>query len=426
MDGAIRRLLGYLRKQVGKGDPQFPLLREVFHEVVAKTVRGMSNFIQGTGEARKSITESIQETIINSKLKIEVLRSDIELAKRDSSITVIPAKALFTKLTSGPWKYEVDCFVSYGDWGKLGELRDAKIDIMDHLSKLLPRKQHKSDMGPVGLVTFQNGMHNDVSAFKKISESLVKQFSERPLCIGLHNPTWGGIPPIDMIRFRREVRVHPSASSSLFHMIKTLGEALPSINPNLIWVHAAHSEGALIANEVFDLGEEKGWLAKANPCIKKQLISLTYGAVTPIRDAYAFRARNTYSLQDIVLFMSQRHFDIDFTKLDKGEYTEVEDRAGNTYTIRVIDSELHKSGLISDSLFADILATTNASCTLPGIPNKGLLVEFPCRLIYEIVRRFLSSVEDHGFTNDSYDKALEDDIKDLKDEYEIYNPKASR
>lgn len=184
--------------------------------------------------------------------------------------------------------------------------------------------------------------------------------------------------------------------------------------------------GALIANEVFDLGKKRGWLGNANTCIKNQLIPITYGAVTPIRDEYAFQARNTYSLQDIVLLMSQNHFDIDFTKLDTDQYTAIKDREGNEYTIRVVSSELYKSGFISDSLFRDILGASNEACAPSNLPlaaraNRGMLVQYPFRMIYETIRRLINSIDDHGFTRDSYKKALEDDIDDLKNYYGVHN-----
>lgn len=256
-------------------------------------------------------------------------------------------------------------------------------------------------------------MHNTLGDFKKMAELITEQFSGGgPLCIGLYNPTGGGLPTTDMRSFCDEFGRNPDGTFSLFHVIETLGEMLPKINPNLLWLHIVHSEGALIANEVFEACEKRRVRGKGNAtnCMKNQLLVATYGAVRPVRKSYAFSALNTYSSQDIVLRIARKRFSIDFKDLPRNEYVEVEDREHNKYMIRLIDSLLPPPP------------------PHPYVSEDVLNVDSPIYFSPMALKALTlpEEREDHTFTKPSYASALKNDVEKLKEGYQIYDCKTNR
>ena len=196
-------------------------------------------------------------------------------------------------------------FANYSQ-GLLGCNFEEEINIVDHLDKLLPQRQKS-----IGLFTFQNGIqnthlpkavNNEKGDLEKMGQSIISSFevNEKPLCIGMYNATngikWGIMD--DLIRFKHEWSLNCNSVLSFRQMACTFADLLPLINQKTHWVHIAHSEASLIANEA--LTGRKGFALgyrRAN-VIRNHLITATYGGVDPIPNI-VHHAVNNYSTHDI-------------------------------------------------------------------------------------------------------------------------------
>ena len=264
----------------------------VVETVLVKLSKRRQDLNRGVDELYQQAVRLCKEVINGPPICIEVESRDIRNRRAGE---LIKAKARFSR----PLNYalvEVDCYLSCGHWEKLGDLKADKINLMDHLEKLLPPFNSSS----VGLVTFQNGIMNSFAGeFKTMGQQIVNQFPEGPLCIGLHNPTTR-IIVLDMFRFADEGSLNERAVYSLCQLFKTLADRLPTKNPKMKWAHFAHSEGGLIGNAALTLCSES-WLTDTRRFLKNNVMTFTYGAVKPIPNEPVLKAINTYSTKDIAL-----------------------------------------------------------------------------------------------------------------------------
>lgn len=223
--------------------------------------------------------------------------------------------------------------VACGHWDVLkdklsdSEKRLGKFNLMDYFHELvLPPSTKKRNAwdsqekkGNIGLVTYQNGINNKPIDFEKKSDWILENLPERPLCIGLFNPSHGkslpgplGAAP-DLYRMSEEKVYHTDTVATTWSMFRTFAKLLPK-DPRFFWLHIAHSEGTLLANaalsNVLTPPEEQKFF-------KEHLHILAYGAVMPIPNRLVRTALNSYSKKDITLgrygkdFLSNRmHYNI--------------------------------------------------------------------------------------------------------------------
>ena len=123
------------------------------------------------------MTEACISKHINMHLRIEVETK--EIAKNIHNYEFIKAKANFTDSPDRE-KPEVPCYVASSEWKNLANLPGPTINIMEHLSKLVPKFTNE-----IGLVTFQNGIQNEDDDFKKMGQSIQKLFAQNILCVSV-------------------------------------------------------------------------------------------------------------------------------------------------------------------------------------------------------------------------------------------------
>ncbi|MCE5319035.1 MAG: hypothetical protein LLG04_16945 [Parachlamydia sp.] len=284
----------------------------------------------------ETIVSLCRAVIRGPHVRIEVESKEIHLAKSYSRPTLIKGKIKFM-VPGGVQLREANCFLSFGHWAKLGDCKEDKINIVDHLDKLLPKFQQWNPGSPIGLVTFQNGIMNDFDKdFRKMGQLIIDQFPEGPLCIGLHNATTS-ILPVDMSRFDSEPTRNADSVYSLCQMIKTFADRIHKINPNVVWTHFAHSEGALIANAVLSLCNQ-GWLLDVQQYLKQHFVIATYGPVKPVPVEPVLDVVNTYSKRDIALFFASTYLDKDLDQITEDPYTSTKRHKGKTYKVTIVDS----------------------------------------------------------------------------------------
>ena len=192
--------------------------------------------------------------------------------------------------------------VACGHWHQLkltaAEKRTGFFDLMDHLHELTTIPVQRK---VIGLVTLQNGICNTRADFNKKARWVTQNLPAHPLFIGLFNPSHGpafipGLSAIpDLMRLKEEWIANSETLCCSWRVFTTLADRLPS-DKNLYWLHIAHSEAALLANLIIDEPKNS---PEENSFFQKRLLTLTYGAVTPIPKRGVPISRNIYSSQDV-------------------------------------------------------------------------------------------------------------------------------
>jgi len=185
---------------------------------------------------------------------------------------------------------EAEWGIASGHFSKLRdhlENKTGEVNFLDYLPELLPKKGAK-----VGLVTGLNGILNTPKDFKMMCESIMGNFLERPLFMGLYNPTQGYDNDLGRLidHLQSEDNEAVIRMSSLFAKFSHL---LLAINPDLRWLHVVHSEGGIITHRALEnmSKEQKKHFSRC-------LITAAYGPVRPIPKSFARTTFNTYSDKD--------------------------------------------------------------------------------------------------------------------------------
>lgn len=259
-----------------------------------------------------------------------------------------------------------DCIVSCGHWHKLKptyeEMSARQLNLIEHLHELLP--SHGRD---IGLFTFQNGIDNLKEDLKRMGDSILKNIPEKPLCIGLYNPTKGKIHDLSGVLDKLSGLLSDTICITA-QFFSTLADTLFKINPGLHWAYIAHSEGGLIAESALTMLNKPRW----SSYFRQNLLIATYGAVLPIPKSFA-NAINTYSKKDGATWPRVE------------SYIKSLEEDANTYVIKTVEG--------------------NSTDNLPFFPFG--FTGFILKTAFECVKG------DHDFQGDSYQGALKNDIKDF-------------
>lgn len=355
-----------------------------------------------------------QDAIIKlreSKLGIFVQARDLHF-QGHGSYDFIKGKARLINSKFGfNGKVEIDCIVACGNLYKLGNLK-GEINIVDHFNLLLPKNREC-----IGLFTFQNGIQNTLGDFEEMGESIIKNLSqEKPLCIGLYNDTCGikiGIYN-DVVRLMDEWNLNSSSVLMIRQMCVTFAELLPSINRNMLWAHITHSEAGLIANEVLTT-KQNSLSHRQYEMLKKHLITASYGAVAPIPDIVR-HAVNTYSIDDVTMFFAKKYLN----KFPRPASTD--DAALKQLAKDMYNYPMFPKNQSIDSIYAQLKAGANQFyiSQYPYTSTKdGCTVTIVESLVPKAKQPLIE--KDHAFQGDTYQTALEDNIRRFRGDYKIYD-----
>lgn len=261
--------------------------------------------------------------------------------------------------------------------------------------------------------------------FKLMSQMIIDQFPEGPLCIGLHNETTHNIVR-DMSRFPSETTKNVNSVYSLCQMMKTFADILPKISPNMVWTHIAHSEGGLIANAVLTLCNNHMWLSDVQKYLKKHLIVATYGAVKPVPLEPILDAINTYSKRDVALFFGSLYVDKALDKITESPYTSTKKFRGYTYRVTVIDSMLSVEPMINIEMTTSLtleqrvnMSWLNWLAYLQDCEDSPMVANAINRGIVDTVNNKAHAIQDHGFVEITYEQILKKNIDDFKKQYKV-------
>jgi hypothetical protein len=303
-------------------------------------------------------------------------------------------------------------------------MKGDTINLIDYLDQLLPLEKFKM-MGKIGIVTFQNGMANTLNQFVKSSQMVFDQFKEAPLCIGLYNATLiQSFPsPLDMLRFVSEKLLNRGSVYSLCQTMATLASVVSKLNPNLLWVHFAHSEGSLIANAALEVCTNT-FFSNTREYLKNNLITSTYGAVKPIPDEYTKYSINTYSKNDIALFLGKTYIDLNLDEMIESQEPIKKKYKGYTYSILVIKSMIERFETIKMPVEMPKRLSPREMMQLSLLEQLAYREEvdnapWVTQTCIDLVNEFSYNIKDHGFEELTYKEQFVKDACKFKIKYKI-------
>jgi hypothetical protein len=395
-------------------------LEDLFNQQTKKIDR----LSDGMEEVKQYAVELCKQIINAPPVRFEIQTKDIKRAQNKTFNHSSPAELIKGKAVMrehGFAKIEVDCVIASKNWHQLGEMKGDTINLIDYLDKLLPLEKK----GKIGIVTFQNGMANTLGDFVKSSQIVFDQFTQAPLCIGLYNSTLiQACPsPIDMYRFVSEKLLNRSSVYSLCQTMSMLANVISKLNPNLLWVHFAHSEGGLIANAALEVCQYK-LFTNTSEFLKNNLITSTYGAVKPIPDEYTKYSINTYSKNDIALFFGKNYIDSDLDEMIESQEPIKKKYKGYTYSIKVIDSLIERFETVKMPVEMPKRLSPREMMQLSFLEHLAYREEvdnapWVTQSCIDLANEFSYNVKDHGFEELTYKEQFVKDAYEFKKDFNI-------
>lgn len=375
--------------------------------------------------AKKQTNKMYDQFLNGSHIRIDV-ETSIIASQPSSKPTLIPVKIKFTRggkllpYSTGFQNSEVDGFVAY-QWSRLGKFYEKTINIIDFLPLFLPRQNNQSSQGPIGLVTFQNGIRNNYKdEFKDRCQLVLDQFPEGPLFIGLYNPMVNFINSFE--RMVWEELLNTSAVYSLCQTMKTIADRFSELGPNLIWTHFAHSEGGLIAHTALDIVTSSRD-EKLKKYLREHLVTATFGPVKPVPTNPVLRALNTYSSSDIALTFGQSYLDKSVDQISNFPHTSIKMVDGKTYKVSIVKSTTKRNDPFKFALEPPPVKSLQELldqswwewlARLDDLEGSKQLAYTPA-----LINRTAYAVADHGFIEDTYKKAIATNVGLLKRLYKM-------
>ena len=206
---------------------------------------------------------------------------------------------------------QTDWIVSCGHWNKLQTTPEERttgiVNIVDHFQELLPTKGNT-----IGLITFQNGIHTSEKEMSQSTQSIRNMVPEGTLLLGMYNPTEGGFK--DTYRAAQGIMGKETrASANTRQFLVAISESMHKINPDMLWLHIAHSNGGAVTGNAIE-----GMTEDQRSLLKNQLYLLGVGPSKPFALEYGKKAVNIYSSQDFITgpfalkYRNRSNYDIKF------------------------------------------------------------------------------------------------------------------
>ena len=125
-------------------------------------------------------------------------------------------------------------------------------------------------------------------------QSVSNMVPEGTLTIGIYNPTEGLLTDCNRTLQERSGKDTPIVVLTRQFLV-AISESLYKINPNLLWLHIAHSEGGVVGGNAI-----KGMTEEQKDHLKHQLYFLGLGPAKPLSLEYGRGVTNIYSRQDFI------------------------------------------------------------------------------------------------------------------------------
>jgi hypothetical protein len=243
-----------------------------------------------------------------------------------------------------------------------------------------------------------------------------------PLCIGIYNKTTGMGPGVilDYNRIWDEWNKNPYSVLMIRQMTFTLAKILPSIKPGkVLWAHIVHSEGGMIASEVFSKQTyfPSQYDYQMENFIRNHVITLAFGAVAPVSDSVVKKAINVYSREDVTIRYILRYLDKEFLP------DHFEDEALIDWSLNAkVKNNFYKSREF-DQIYNERKAAIDFSRYICEYPHKSTKNGHTVTIVKSLVPKHKQHLiaGDHGFQDKSYQTALLDTLSQIHESYKIYD-----
>jgi RHS repeat-associated protein len=169
------------------------------------------------------------------------------------------------------------------------ERRTGMVNIVDHFQELIPREGQI-----IGLITTQNGICTTKNDLARNVQAISRMVPEGTLIIGMHNPSKGALKDVHRT-FQERGGKDTNIVVRTRQFMVAISEMLHKINPDLLWLHIAHSEGGVIGGNAC-----KGMTEEQRGRLKQQLYFLGVGPAKPLSLDYGRGVTNIYSKQDFI------------------------------------------------------------------------------------------------------------------------------
>jgi RHS repeat-associated protein len=219
-------------------------------------------------------------------LRLEVPLHAILPPKITGMRNILPCKGLLSDVP-------VDWVVSCGHWHKLQftpqEWKTGMVNIVDHFHELIPKEG-----STIGLITTQNGICTNQRELAQNLHSIGNMIPEGTLTFGMYNATRGLIQDCKRTLQEQGGKDTPAVVSTRQYMV-AISETLHKINPDLLWLHIAHSESGVIGKNAI-----KGMTEEQKGLLRNQLYFLGVAPAKPVPLEYGRGVTNIYSKQDFI------------------------------------------------------------------------------------------------------------------------------
>lgn len=251
---------------------------------------------------------------LNSDLIVPIEKIEIRVAIPDINQAIAAFPLRLNLMGKGYINgVPVDWILFCGHWNKLQftpqERQTGSVNIVDHFQELMP-----SEGSCIALVTMGNGITTSLKEFNENAQSVSNMLVEGTLMIGLHNPSEGVVSDIRRTFKEQKGKDTPTVVRTRQFMV-AISDILYKINPDLLWLHNAHSEGGVITYNAI-----KGMTDDQKARLKEQLYILGVAPARPLPLEFGKGVTNIYSNQDWITgrygkkFLNDPNYDIKFVK----------------------------------------------------------------------------------------------------------------
>jgi RHS repeat-associated protein len=243
-----------------------------------------------------------------NSVRIEMSMRHLSMAQSQRIPTILPCQVLVDGALS-QW------MVSCGHWHKLQftpeEVKTGKVNIVDHFQELLPHEGSN-----IGLITDLNGIQVKLRDIKDNMRFLTQAIPEGTLTFAMHSPTKGFIS--DLVRTFQERK--GKETQEVIRGRQFLGamlEVMDKINPEMFFLHIAHSRGAATSHAIIN-----GMTEEQKAQLQNKMFYLGLGPAKAIKSGIGKQVANTYSSQDAITgwfgipHLRDSRYDIRFVKCE--------------------------------------------------------------------------------------------------------------
>lgn len=201
----------------------------------------------------------------------------------------------------GPDRIQFGC-----DWSQLKftpeELAADRVNLVDHFHEIVP--QNYNGIGVISLINGINVSRTGKKAHNQYLYSTIPELSQGTIYVDYYNKSRGFVGDLGRLLIEHAT-IGTAVINKFRQFLVAFEEHLHKINPSLLWLNIAHSEGGIITYHAI-----KGMTPEQQKKMQGKLLSITVGSIAPIPPDYVKDTHNIYSNLDFaaIPFMVDYYF----------------------------------------------------------------------------------------------------------------------